>query len=340
MLTRQVALRCYTATRAVLHRKPFVILCGGTSGSGKSTLVTLLASQLGIHRVLSTDSIRLTLRDQTTPEKHPELFYSTYDSVRVALDVNHAYKEEAANDARRATMHHSSSSSSTSSSSSCDAASASLLASEDDKPVHPSHTEQLLSNYIRQCATVLQAVDKVLNRCLARRQSVVVEGVHLLPSYMAATRARLCGSTCGPWQSCASDGSTRCCGGGYFTRGGSAAQAGAPEAAAVTASANVRQARVGCLPSVLYIKEENHHRERFATRAKSMSIHPRNNRYTAFFDHIRMIQSHLQCSAAQCDVVSYNNANIDETYMLLHRDLLGMLEAVNLNDFLQRPGQR
>lgn len=45
-----------------------------------------------------------------------------------------------------------------------------------------------------------------------------------------------------------------------------------------------------CVAVLLWIAKEERHRERFAIRAKSMSLSPQVNKYVAMFDNIRTIQ--------------------------------------------------
>lgn len=58
----------------------YIVLLSGTSGSGKSTLACILANQLGLATVLSTDTIRHILRSVYSKDDHPLLFTSTYES--------------------------------------------------------------------------------------------------------------------------------------------------------------------------------------------------------------------------------------------------------------------
>ena len=46
---------------------PLVVLLGGATGVGKSTIATMLASRLGITRVIPTDAIREVLRASGRP---------------------------------------------------------------------------------------------------------------------------------------------------------------------------------------------------------------------------------------------------------------------------------
>ncbi|KAI9495810.1 hypothetical protein BDB00DRAFT_193834 [Zychaea mexicana] len=48
-----------------------------------------------------------------------------------------------------------------------------------------------------------------------------------------------------------------------------------------------------CIPLVIYISNEHKHTERFAVRAKYMTVAPRTNKYIRYFDNIRLIQNHL-----------------------------------------------
>ncbi|OUM65605.1 hypothetical protein PIROE2DRAFT_7361 [Piromyces sp. E2] len=52
-----------------------------------------------------------------------------------------------------------------------------------------------------------------------------------------------------------------------------------------------------CIPFLIYISSEAKHSERFAIRAKYMTLEPRLNKYIKFFKNIRTIQSYL-CDSA------------------------------------------
>jgi len=62
--------------------KPVILLIGGPSGVGKTTIALELALRLGIHRVLSTDSIRQILRLTLSPELAPAIHGSSFDAHR------------------------------------------------------------------------------------------------------------------------------------------------------------------------------------------------------------------------------------------------------------------
>ena len=70
---------------------PLVILLGGATGVGKSTIATMVASRLGVTRVIPTDAIREVMRSMFTAELFPTLHTSSYDTgrlVRVPLPRN------------------------------------------------------------------------------------------------------------------------------------------------------------------------------------------------------------------------------------------------------------
>src|SRR5437588_1871649 len=62
---------------------PLVVLLGGATGVGKSTIATMLASRLGITRVIPTDAIREVLRSAFTEDIFPTLHTSSFDAARL-----------------------------------------------------------------------------------------------------------------------------------------------------------------------------------------------------------------------------------------------------------------
>jgi 2-phosphoglycerate kinase len=62
---------------------PLVILLGGATGVGKSTIATMLASRLGITRVIPTDAIREVLRSGFSKDIFPTLHTSSFDAARL-----------------------------------------------------------------------------------------------------------------------------------------------------------------------------------------------------------------------------------------------------------------
>ncbi len=61
--------------------KPLVILIGGATGVGKSTVATMLATRLGIVRIVSTDAVREVMRAFFSPELMPAIHSSSFDAA-------------------------------------------------------------------------------------------------------------------------------------------------------------------------------------------------------------------------------------------------------------------
>ncbi|CBZ24221.1 conserved hypothetical protein [Leishmania mexicana MHOM/GT/2001/U1103] len=141
------------------RRMPVVIFVGGPSGAGKSTLASLVASQLRVPNVLSTDTVRQVLRTRLRGHEaqFPALFVSTYEAHKVTGNNGHVSVDDGA------------------------------------AVPHPQSADEnvIVQGYEAQCDLVLRILDGMLARLLARRESIVVEGVHLLPRYLAAKRAEL-----------------------------------------------------------------------------------------------------------------------------------------------------
>ena len=87
VLTDEVGDR-YAASFAkwqVVHRLevPLVVLLGGATGVGKSTIATMLASRLGVTRVIPTDAIREVMRSMITETLMPSLHTSSFDAAEL-----------------------------------------------------------------------------------------------------------------------------------------------------------------------------------------------------------------------------------------------------------------
>ncbi len=62
---------------------PLVVLIGGATGVGKSTIATMLASRLGMTRVIPTDAIREVMRAMFSKDLMPTLHTSSFDAARL-----------------------------------------------------------------------------------------------------------------------------------------------------------------------------------------------------------------------------------------------------------------
>jgi 2-phosphoglycerate kinase len=81
----------------------------------------------------------------------------------------------------------------------------------------------------------------------------------------------------------------------------------------------------GCvLPFLIYIGKETKHIERFAIRAKYMTLEPHLNKYSKYFDNIRAIQEHLMKEADLFRIPKIDNSNIDRTIALMHKTIFSV----------------
>ncbi|KAG0180095.1 hypothetical protein DFQ28_001787 [Apophysomyces sp. BC1034] len=83
-----------------------------------------------------------------------------------------------------------------------------------------------------------------------------------------------------------------------------------------------------CIPLLIYISNEQKHAERFAIRAKYMTVAPRTNKYIHYFDNIRLIQQHLCEQADEWMVPKINNTNVDRSLAILHTTVVKVLSRM------------
>jgi 2-phosphoglycerate kinase len=155
-------------------RRGLVILLAGTSGTGKSTLASLLAERLRITAVVSTDSIRHTLRGRYGRDEYPHLHVSTYETDQMYNGSTVASHPLLG---------------SFSPSSVC-ASTPTSVAGESHPPRGPSppldetswsQKKKVLHGYKSQSHLILHHLTALLHSYAASHQTVIIEGVHLLP---------------------------------------------------------------------------------------------------------------------------------------------------------------
>ncbi|KAL7749800.1 hypothetical protein RI367_004676 [Sorochytrium milnesiophthora] len=84
-----------------------------------------------------------------------------------------------------------------------------------------------------------------------------------------------------------------------------------------------------CIPFLIYISNEMKHTERFAIRAKYMTLEPRINKYIKYFKNIRQIQKYLCKEADQAKIPKIDNTNVDRSLAILHRTVFNVLARLN-----------
>ncbi|OWZ10516.1 hypothetical protein PHMEG_00016627 [Phytophthora megakarya] len=230
------------------RNQSFAVLLGGTSGTGKSTLASLLAARLRLTTVLPTDSVRHVLRSFTSKEENPCAFVSTYQ----------------AGDALSPEMV------------------AAIQADREDMSAARLHKKMVLKGYKMQSDLVLEKLDRVLTMFEERKQSLVVEGVHLNTDDLLTLVKK----------------------------------------------------HPTCVPFVIYISNENKHRERFAVRARHMTIDPQENKYIKHFDNIRIIQRNLCKHADRYLIPKIDNTNVDRSIATIQSTLVRVLRKLDRGENL------
>jgi 2-phosphoglycerate kinase len=80
-----------------------------------------------------------------------------------------------------------------------------------------------------------------------------------------------------------------------------------------------------CIPFIVCIKNEEKHKERFAVRAKHMTIDPKFNKYIAHYKSIRIIAKHLIKKAEEALIPRIDNSNVDKSIGLIHSTIVRCL---------------
>ncbi|KAI9077849.1 hypothetical protein K1719_040195 [Acacia pycnantha] len=261
-----------------------ILLCG-TSGCGKSTLSALLGSRLGITTVVSTDSIRHMMRSFVNEKENPLLWASTYHAGE-CLDPIAVAEAKARRKAKKlAGVSHSLPKGE---------------ASEGDnsrKPdglmqdVGPTNTELLnpkqmaIEGFKAQSEMVIDSLDRLITAWEERKESVVVEGVHLSLNF----------------------------------------------------AMGLMKKHPSIIPFMIYITNEDKHLERFAVRAKYMTLDPARNRYVKYIRNIRTIQDYLCKRADKHLVPKINNTNVDKSVAAIHATLFSCLRRREAGELLYDP---
>ncbi|KAL2507061.1 P-loop NTPase domain-containing protein LPA1-like protein 2 [Forsythia ovata] len=153
-----------------------VLLCG-TSGCGKSTLSALLGSRLGITTVISTDSIRHMMRSFVDEKQNPLLWASTYHAGEY-LDPVAVAKAKAKRKAKKlAGVSHPSLAKNDAFSGSTIGKPASDGSSMTRDLISPK--QMAVEGFKAQSEMVIDSLDRLITAWEKRKESVVIEGVHL-----------------------------------------------------------------------------------------------------------------------------------------------------------------
>jgi len=130
-----------------------------------------------------------------------------------------------------------------------------------------------------QNSIVIEHLDELIGKCETRKESLIVEGVHL-----------------------SSDAMVR-----------------------------LLRKHPSCIPFIIYISNEAKHRERFAIRAKYMTIDPNHNKYVKYIKNIRVISDYLCKTGDAHQIPKIDNTNIDRSLATIHTIIFNCIKRVMLN---------
>nr|KJB56207.1 hypothetical protein B456_009G110000 [Gossypium raimondii] len=261
-----------------------VLLCG-TSGCGKSTLSALLGSRLGITTVISTDSIRHMMRSFVNEKENPLLWASTYHAGE-CLDPVAVTEAKAKKRAKKLAGI----SQSLSKSELADLTSA---GKSDARPGESNSTgteligprQMAVEGFKAQSEMVIDSLDRLITAWEERKESVVVEGVHLSLNFVMGLMKK----------------------------------------------------HPSIIPFMIYITNEDKHLERFAVRAKYMTLDPAKNKYVKYIRNIRTIQDYLCKRADKHFVPKINNTNVDKSVAAIHATVFSCLRRREAGETLYDP---
>ncbi|EOA12964.1 hypothetical protein CARUB_v10025948mg [Capsella rubella] len=248
-----------------------VLLCG-TSGCGKSTLSALLGSRLGITTVVSTDSIRHMMRSFVDEKQNPLLWASTYHAGEYLDPV--AVAESKAKRRRAKKMDSIEDEKANSSEGvKADNTQKTEVGSKPTTPVLLSPKQMAVEGFKAQSEMVIDNLDRLITAWEERKESVVVEGVHLSLNFVMGLMKK----------------------------------------------------HPSIVPFMVYIANEEKHLERFAVRAKYMTLDPEKNKYVKYIRNIRTIQDYLCKRADKHLVPKINNTNVDKSVAAIHATVFSCL---------------
>ncbi|KAG6681962.1 hypothetical protein I3842_13G115800 [Carya illinoinensis] len=258
-----------------------VLLCG-TSGCGKSTLSALLGSRLGITTVISTDSIRHMMRSFVDEKQNPLLWASTYHAGEFLDPVAVAEAKAKKKAKKLAGISHSLPKDELLGGSSTEKSEARSSPGGFSSTDLISPKQMAIEGFKAQSEMVIDSLDRLITAWEERKESVVVEGVHLSLNFVMGLMKK----------------------------------------------------HPSIIPFMIYITNEDKHLERFAVRAKYMTLDPAKNKYVKYIRNIRTIQDYLCKRADKHLVPKINNTNVDRSVAAIHATVFSCLRRRDTGDHL------
>ncbi|XP_072993516.1 P-loop NTPase domain-containing protein LPA1 [Typha latifolia] len=255
-----------------------ILLCG-TSGCGKSTLSALLGSRLGVTTVVSTDSIRHMMRSFVDEKQNPLLWASTYHAGEHLDPVAVAHAKAKRKAKKLAVISHSSIKED------LDRDSNEKSADLVPRTEVIGKKQMAIEGFKAQSEMVIDSLDRLITAWEDRKESVVVEGVHLSLNFVMGLMKK----------------------------------------------------HPSIIPFMIYITNEDKHTERFAVRAKYMTLDPAKNKYVKYIRNIRTIQEYLCNRADKHLVPKINNTNVDRSVAAIHATVFSCLRRRETGEQLYDP---
>ncbi|XP_073050635.1 P-loop NTPase domain-containing protein LPA1 homolog 1-like isoform X1 [Primulina eburnea] len=271
----------FLACRIKERKESMTVLLCGTSGCGKSTLSALLGSRLGLTTVISTDSIRHMMRSFVDEKQNPLLWASTYhagehlDPVAVAEAKSKRKAKKSAGISATSTTKDEAFRNSTAGKSDGNFNTSDLISSK----------QMAIEGFKAQSEMVIDSLDRLITSWEDRKESVVVEGVHLSLNFVMGLMKK----------------------------------------------------HPSIIPFMIYISNEDKHLERFAVRAKYMTLDPAKNKYVKYIRNIRRIQEYLCDRADKHLVPKINNTNVDKSVAAIHATVFSCLRRRQAGEQLYDP---
>lgn len=153
----------------------------------------------------------------------------------------------------------------------------------DGKPI--GKKQMAIEGYKAQSEMVIDSLDRLITAWEDRKESVVVEGVHLSLNFVMGLMRK----------------------------------------------------HPSIIPFMIYISDEGKHTERFAVRAKYMTLDPTKNKYVKYISNIRTIQEYLCSRADKYLVPKVNNTNVDRSVASIHATVFSCLRRRAAGDQLYDP---
>lgn len=237
--------------------------------------------------MVSTDSIRHMMRSFADEKQNPLLWASTYHAGEY-LDPVAVAESKAKRKAKKLKGSRGVNSNTQKMDAGSNSSTTELL----------SDKQMAIEGYKAQSEMVIDSLDRLITTWEKRRESVVVEGVHLSLNFVVSLN---------------------------YTFGFEVANIFFRLNFFSFLQMGLMKKHPSIVPFMVYISNEEKHLERFAVRAKYMTLDPAKNKYVKYIRNIRTIQDYLCKRADKHLVPKINNTNVDKSVATIHATVFSCL---------------